>query len=270
MNGLDNLGELLSDLTQIALLHIILMIAGASLLMLIIQRLLTRVADALSGRLRLLLLATVPVVRLVIILATLVLIVTRLIEPTFQNLLTLLGALGLALGFAFRDYISSLIAGIVVLYEMPYHLGDWIRIDDAYGEVRAIGMRAAEIVTPDDTVVVVPHLILWDRLIYNANDGTTHLLCVTDFYLHPRHNAELVKRTLYDVALTSAYLAPDQPIEVIALEQPWGTHYRLKAYPVDPREQFVFITDLTLRGKAALAAFGVEFAAASAAVEFTP
>ena len=40
-------------------------------------------------------------------------------------------------------------------------------------------------------------------------------------------------------------------------EKPWGTHYRLKAYPIDGREQFNFITDLTVRGKAALAGLDV-------------
>jgi hypothetical protein len=44
------------------------------------------------------------------------------------------------------------------------------------------------------------------------------------------------------------------------MEKPWGTHYRLKAYPVEPRDQFQFITDLTVRGKAALLALGAAFA----------
>lgn len=44
--------------------------------------------------------------------------------------------------------------------------------------------------------------------------------------------------------------------------QPWGTHYRIRAYPMDPRQQFRFTTDLTIRGKAALAEAGIEFCAA--------
>ena len=44
------------------------------------------------------------------------------------------------------------------------------------------------------------------------------------------------------------------------MDKPWGTHYRLKAYPIDPRQQFNFITDMTIRGKKALNKMGVEFA----------
>ena len=45
---------------------------------------------------------------------------------------------------------------------------------------------------PDDTVVVIPHLKLWDQLIFNANDGRQNLLCAADFYLHPGHDAAQV------------------------------------------------------------------------------
>ena len=95
---------------------------------------------------------------------------------------------------------------ILSLYEMPYRIGDWISIDGAYGEVKSINMRNVEITTPDDTVVVIPHLKLWNTLIFNANDGSQNLQCAADFYLYPRHDSTLVMHALYDVGLTSSYL----------------------------------------------------------------
>ena len=49
---------------------------------------------------------------------------------------------------------------------------------------------------------------------------------------------------------------------MIVAEKPWGTHYRLKAYVHESREQFLFLTDLTIRGKAALRSMGMRFAQA--------
>ena len=261
MNGPDDVAAIFRILSQANLVQIGLIVFGAWLLITLSTRLLPMLANRVSGRFRFYLLASVPLLRLLIIIGALVLTVTRVIEPTIENLMVSLGAMGLALGFAFKDYVSSLIAGVVTLYEAPYRPGDWIEVNGAYGEVKSIDMRSAEIVTPDDTVVVIPHLKLWDQLIFNANDGDQNLLCVADFYLHPRHDAAQVKHTLHDVALTSVFLQIDKPINVIVLEKPWGTHYRLKAYPIDPRQQFHFITDLTVRGKAALIEMGVEFAA---------
>lgn len=89
---------------------------------------------------------------------------------------------------------------------------------------------------------------------------------MADFYLEPRHDAALVRQTLYDVALTSPYLNFERPIMVIVAEKPWGTHYKIRAYPVDARDQFQFLTDLTIRGKAALADLKVQAALAWPAV----
>ena len=130
-------------------------------------------------------------------------------------------------------------------------------------------MRAVEICTPDDAIVVIPHLKLWDKLIKNANDGTRHLMCIASFYLHPHHDPALVRRTLHEVALTSPYVQLKRPIRILAEEQPWATRYRLKAYPVDLRHQFQFTTDLTLRGKSALLEQGVEFATVPVAGDAT-
>jgi hypothetical protein len=89
-------------------------------------------------------------------------------------------------------------------------------------------------------------------------------MCVADFYLHPEHDAARARQLLWDVALTSPYLHHADPVAVIVLEKPWGTHYRLKAYPVDGGQQFRFLTDLTVRGKAALQGMGARFAVAPA------
>ena len=179
---------------------------------------------------------------MIIIFCAILLIVPVLVEPSFENLFALLGALGIVLGFAFKDYISSLIAGIVTLFEITYRPGDWIEIDGHYGEVREIGMRSTEIVTPDDTVIIVPHLKMWNGLIANSNDGSRNLMCVANYYLLPNHDSQTVISMLYDVALTSVYLQLQRPVLVLAQEKPYGTHYRLKAYPIDPRDQFLFIS----------------------------
>src|SRR5690554_1855206 len=253
------LKDALSSITSTAILEAIAVIVAASLLILAIQKLVPAVASKLSGKSRLYLLALVPLLRLLIIIVTIVMVVPILVEPSFENMLAIFGALGLALGFAFKDYANSLIAGIVTLYEMPYRPGDWIEVDGQYGEVRAIGTRAAEIVTPDDTVVIIPHNKLWNSLIANGNDGTDNLMCVADFHLEANHDVGRVRELLRDVAFTSPRTKTWQPVLVIVFNKPWGMHYRLKAYPFDPKEQFQFISELTARGSAELARQGVKF-----------
>lgn len=235
-------------------------VAGIALILLV-QRFFPWVASRLPGRFRLYILPLAPILRIVIVFCTVLVVTPLVIKPTARNFFALFGALGLALGFAFKDYVSGLIAGLVAIYEQPYRTGDWVSIDGVYGEVQSMGLRSLRIVTPDDTMVTIPHSKIWNGVIHNANNGKRDHMCVTDFYLHPVHNGALVRQKLQDVALTSPYLQLKRPITVVTAERPWGTHYRLKAYPVDGREQFPFTSDLTVRGKAALSEIGVQPAA---------
>ena len=206
-----------------------------------------------------------PIIRLALLTGAVLWVVPIIFNITFQNFLVIAGAASVAIGFAFKDYVSSLIAGIVALVERPYRPGDWVQIGGDYGEVQSVGLRAIRLNTAADNVVTVPHNCLWSANISNANDGTRTLQCTADFYLAPAHDAERVRALLRDVALTSPYLSYDKPVLVMLAETPWGTHYKLKAYPFDLRDQFRFISDLTERGKRAVAAAGAVAVTAPAA-----
>lgn len=254
---MSEIDGLVKDLTQIDFMRLILIAIVSWSLLKFVQWFFPWLAERSPSRFRLYLTPVVPLLQLAIIGGSIASIIPLIIEPTPEKLLLMFGVVTISLGFAFREYASSLIAGVVTIIERPYRVGDWVTIGDAYGEVIKVGFRAVELRTPDDSVVSIPHKRLWDTTIYNDNKGNREHMCVADFYLHPEHDAESVQRRLRRVALTSPYLHIDRPILVVVHEKPWGTHYRLKAYPIDGREQFSFISDLTVRGKAVLAELAV-------------
>ena len=258
----DKAGQLFNELDQINFAEIAIIAVLAWVSILLVKHLIPWLAKRLPGRLHVYLLPSIPLFRLAIMIISLAMIIPMVIQTSQQNFLAVLGFMAVALGFAFKDYISSLIAGIVAIYERPYRVGDWVTIDGAYGEVQSLSLRSLRLFTPDDTVVNIPHIKIWTTNIFNANDGNRNLLCVAHFYVDPDHDAAQARQKLHDVALTSPYLDLNHPIRVIVQEQPWGTHYQLKAYPLDSREQFQFISDLTVRGKAALAKMGIKPAGA--------
>lgn len=224
------------------------------------RRVMHCIAERVSPDRRLAILRIVPFFRLVIKLCIAIVVISILVEPTFRNVSAIAVTAGLALAFAFKDYGSSLAAGLVTVVEGTYQPGDWIEVDGAYGEVKSINARAVHIVTPDDTEVIIPHSRLWSTSVHNATSGNQGLLCVANFYLHPDHDAAEVRRHLMKMAEQSSYRKEGLPVIVIAMEKPWGTKYRVKAYVRESREQFLFITDLTVRGKAALQKMNVRFA----------
>jgi len=114
--------------------------------------------------------------------------------------------------------------------------------------------------TAEDNEVIIPHYRFWTKKVTNATSGSHAVLCVADFYLHPDHDGAAVRQRLEEIGAAGARRKPDSKVSVVAQEEPWGTHYKLKAYVKESREQFDFITDLTLRGKEALRAMNVAFA----------
>jgi small conductance mechanosensitive channel len=260
MNESPNAWGLMRTLTWQDVLLVLAVLVLARVLVLLVRWVVRHAAEKLPSRLRLTVLRLTPVARLVIDVAAIAVVAPILVEPTFQNMVALVASIGLVLAFALKDYGSSLVAGLVTILENTYQPGDWIEVDGTYGEVKAIGLRAVHLVTPDDTEVVIPHSRLWSASIFNASSGKRSLLCVADFYLHPDHDAFAVRRRLAEMATSSSYRKAGTPVTVIVVEKPWGTHYRVKAYVKDSREQFLLITDLTLLGKEALRAMNIQFA----------
>jgi len=238
-------------------------LVAARLLSFLSLALLRRVAESASPHLRLSILRAMPIVRLLIGVAALIVVVPIFVEPTFSNTVAVIASVGLALAFALKDYGSSLVAGLLTVLENTYQPGDWIELGGIYGEVKSIDLRATRIVTADDTEVIVPNSRIWSGSIANATSGHRSVLCVAEFYLHPDHDAVGVSAQLAQIAETSSYRKADTPISVIVTETPWATKYRLKAYVKESRDQFLFITELTVRGKEALRVTGIRFAQAA-------
>lgn len=259
--------QILRKLDNIDYVYIVVVIAVSAAAIWLIRRTVPYLAQFVAARYRLAVLGIVPIARLIILSLLLVLIIQEVLILSRENILVVGGALGVALGFGFKDLVSSIIAGIVAVFEKPYRPGDWVRVNDSYGEVKEIGLRSFQIVTPADDVVTVTHDRIWDTSIANSNDGAETLMCVADFYVHPDHDAESLRAALREVALTSPYLSYAKPAFVVLSEEPWGTHYKVKAYPFDMRDQFQFVSDMTVRGKQALRQVGAREVSVPVAME---
>jgi len=90
MNDNGDIAKIFNDLSQTAIINVILIVAGALLLIAVGQRALVWLANKLSGKYRLYMLASVPLLRLLIIVASLVLIIPQVVEPTVANMIALL------------------------------------------------------------------------------------------------------------------------------------------------------------------------------------
>lgn len=218
-----------------------------------------RAAPDIEPEQRLRLLRWFPVGRLLIGIVAVAAIVSVLIEPNVEDIIALLATVSIALAFALKDYVQSVVAGIVTIVENTYQPGDWIEVDGVYGEVKSIGVRALRIKTIDETVVTIPHARLWAANVTNVTGGEHSMLCVTSFYVDADHDGAAVRQALIEVAEACSLRVPDTPVRIGIIEHPWGTQYKLKATVFESRDQYAMTNDMNIRGREKLRAMGVKF-----------
>jgi small conductance mechanosensitive channel len=77
------------------------------------------------------------------------------------------GVAGIAIGFAAQDSVANVISGILIFWDKPFVVGDWITTEGQYGKVTNITLRTTRIRTPRNTFVVVPNKRIIDELLEN-------------------------------------------------------------------------------------------------------
>lgn len=85
---------------------------------------------------------------------------------------TLAGALALAVGFAAQDLIANFVAGVFIIQDEPFSVGDWIEWSGNSGVVREIQLRVTKLDTFDNERITVPNSDLANAAVINnvAND----------------------------------------------------------------------------------------------------
>ena len=73
------------------------------------------------------------------------------------SIITVLGALGLAVGFALQGTLSNVAAGLFILFLRPFKIGDFIEAAGTSGTVSAINLFTTELNTPDNVLTILPN-----------------------------------------------------------------------------------------------------------------
>ncbi|PCH76837.1 MAG: mechanosensitive ion channel protein [Planctomycetota bacterium] len=82
------------------------------------------------------------------------------------------GIVGLAVGFAAQDTLSNLFAGVFIIADAPYKVGDFIVLDSGErGQVTHIGLRSTRLLTRDDIEISVPNAVMGQAKITNETGG---------------------------------------------------------------------------------------------------
>lgn len=88
-----------------------------------------------------------------------------------SNLAVIAGALSVGIGFGLQDVIKNLVSGIIILFERPFKVGDWVILGGEEGKIKQINIRSTELETWTKRSVIIPNATLISSSLVNLTHG---------------------------------------------------------------------------------------------------
>ncbi len=171
------------------------------------------------------------------------------------------GALAFAVGFAMRDLVAAFIAGITIIFDRPFQVGDRVAYAGEYGDITKIGLRSVQMNTLDHNVVTIPNNKVLTDVTSCGNYGALEMQVAMDFYVAVDQDLRLVKELVREACLTSPYVFLAEPVPVLVKQVIKGEyvafHIKARPYVLDTKYEKAFETDVHLRVAEAFREHGI-------------
>lgn len=184
-------------------------------------------------------------------LITAIVVVLLSFRFSYQLLAIIGGTAAVAFGFALKDLSASIVAGVMIIFDRPFQMGDRVSFGGQYGDIISIGMRSVKLQTLDDNTVTIPNNMFLNEVTSCGNYGELDMQVVVDFHIGVDQNVQLAQEIIREVTAISRYVFLPKPI-IILVSQEIVDHYialrlRLKAYVFDIKYEKAFVSDVSLR-----------------------
>lgn len=100
-----------------------------------------------------------------------VIIAIVMMGGNLTNLAIIASALSVGIGFGLQNIINNFVSGIIILFERPFKVGDWVVINGQEGKIQQINIRSTEIETFNKSSVIIPNATLISNSVTNLTHG---------------------------------------------------------------------------------------------------
>lgn len=175
------------------------------------------------------------------------------------------GVAGVAIGFAAKDTLSNLIAGILLIVDRPFEVGDRIEVwsspknSATWGDVLDIGLRATKIRTTDNIVIVIPNNEIMMRDIINYTTLSADIRVRIPIGVAYGTDMEKAKSVILEVAKTAEWVLETPPPKVVVRQfGASSVDLQLRVWIKDARKRIDTISYMTDKVKEAFDREGIE------------
>ena len=200
-----------------------------------------------------------------IIIATAVIIALDSLGANVMPFIAGAGVAGVAIGFAAKDTLSNLIAGILLIIDRPFEVGDRIEVWSApsgsstWGDVIDIGLRATKIKTTDNIVIIIPNNEIMLRDIINYTTISEKIRVRINIGIAYDADMQKAKDIILKVADSTEWVANNPPPKVVVRKfGESAVDLQLRVWIRDARRRMSTISHITDRVKSSFDEQGIE------------
>jgi potassium-dependent mechanosensitive channel len=132
--------------------------------------------------------SVLALVRLVILVAGILLAIAAS-GISIDKFTVVLGALSVGIGLGMQNIVSNFVSGIILIFEKPFKIGDYVELADKKGRIRDIGIRSSRMITAQGSEVIIPNGDLLSNRLVNWTSSDVHLK--TEFVLKVDKDTDL-------------------------------------------------------------------------------
>lgn len=170
-----------------------------------------------------------------------------------------LGVAGVAVGFAAQDTLSNTIAGLMIFWDKPFRVGDYVTTTEGlYGRVEEITLRTTRLRTRDNTYVVIPNAdVIDDALVNHSMNGKTRVKATVGIAY--KEDISAARDVLLD-AMRGIEGIVDDPAPAVVVEELAGSSVNLsvRVWIEDAEKERPVLFRCLERSKTALDEAGIE------------
>ncbi len=163
----------------------------------------------------------------------------------FTKLTIMLSALGVGIGFGLQSIVNNFISGLILLFERPVRVGDFIELGGKWAEIRNIGLRATTVQTLDQADVIIPNADLVTNQVINWTLSNRRVRLIIPVGVAYGSDISLVMETLMTCAIESSKVAKMPEPQVLYLSFGESTlDFELRVWVPNAEERLAVISEL--------------------------
>jgi potassium efflux system protein len=162
-----------------------------------------------------------------------------------RDITIIAGALGVGIGFGLQGIVNNFVSGLILLFERPIKVGDYIQLGELWAEIKKIGLRATVVETFDKSEIVVPNSDLVSYQVTNWTLSNRMARLIIPVGVEYGSDVPLVIETLIECATANPKVMTKPEPQVLFLKFGESSlDFELRVWILDIDERLVIISEL--------------------------